>query len=289
MHAGMHRLVRDLNQLLRSTPALHQLDFVPAGFEWISLDDAEQSVLSFIRRGEAGAPLIVVVCNFTPTVHHHYRVGVPQAGTYRERLNTDSAHYGGSNVGTPYGQVSSQPVPWNGRPHSIELTLAAVGEPVLRMQSLSGLQPGRPWPLGASWDGRGVNFAVYSGHAHSMELCLFDADGRHEQSRTALPGHTHDIWHGYLEGAAPGLVYGYRAHGQWRPDRGHRFNAHKLLLDPYAREIVGSFEWRDEQFGGDPRHTGHLDGRDNADVRPQGARRRFAPRLGRRCASAHRA
>ena len=132
------------------------------------------------------------------------------------------------------------------------------------MQSLSGLQPGRPWPLGASWDGRGVNFAVYSGHAHRMELCLFDADGQHEQSRTPLPGHTHDIWHAYLEGAAPGLVYGYRAHGQWRPDRGHRFNAHKLLLDPYAREIVGTYEWRDEQFGGDPRHTGHLDTRDNA-------------------------
>ena len=132
------------------------------------------------------------------------------------------------------------------------------------MQSLSGLQPGRPWPLGASWDGRGVNFAVVSGHAHRMELCLFDVDGRHELSRTALPGHTHDVWHGYLEGGAPGLVYGYRAHGQWRPDRGHRFNAHKLLLDPYAREIVGTFEWRDEQFGGDPRHTGHLDARDNA-------------------------
>ena len=118
--------------------------------------------------------------------------------------------------------------------------------------------------MGATWDGHGVNFAVFSAHAQGMELCLFGAAGEYEVSRTPLPGRTHDVWHGYLEGAGPGLVYGYRAHGAWRPDHGHRFNAHKLLLDPYAREIVGTFEWRDEQFGGDPRHPGHLNVRDNA-------------------------
>ena len=123
MHSGMQRLVRDLNQLYRTTPALYQRDFVPQGFEWIALDDSEQSVLSFVRRGDDGAPLIVVVCNFTPTVHQAYRVGVPSAGSYRERLNTDSAHYGGSNVGTDFGVVEAQPVPWNGRPLSIQITL----------------------------------------------------------------------------------------------------------------------------------------------------------------------
>ncbi len=132
------------------------------------------------------------------------------------------------------------------------------------MQDLSRLRAGRPWPLGSSWDGRGVNFAVFSAHARSVELCVFSADGSTQLASAPLPGHSHDVWHGYLEGAAPGLVYGLRAHGPWRPDRGQRFNAHKLLLDPYAREIVGGFEWRDEQFGGDPRHPGHLDGRDNA-------------------------
>ena len=128
----------------------------------------------------------------------------------------------------------------------------------------SALAPGRPWPLGATWDGRGVNFAVASAHAKSLELCLFDADGKFETSRSALPARSHDVWHGYLEGAAPGLVYGYRAHGPWRPDRGNLFNAHKLLLDPYAREIVGRFEWRDEHFGADPHHVHHPDARDNA-------------------------
>jgi 1,4-alpha-glucan branching enzyme len=122
-HEGVRRLVRDLNHMLRSTPALYQRDFVPEGFEWISLDDADHSVLSFIRRGAPGSALIVVVCNFTPTVHHAYRVGVPESGRYRERLNTDSAHYGGSNVGTAYGEVTAQPVGWNGRQFSIQLTL----------------------------------------------------------------------------------------------------------------------------------------------------------------------
>ena len=132
------------------------------------------------------------------------------------------------------------------------------------MQGLSGLQPGRPWPLGAFCDAYGVNFAVFSAHAKSVELCVFDAHGTRELARTALAGHSQDIWHGYFEGGGPGLLYGYRVHGTWRPDRGHRFNPHKLLLDPYAREIVGNFEWRDEQFGGDPRHPGHMDTRDNA-------------------------
>ena len=135
------------------------------------------------------------------------------------------------------------------------------------MASLTRLDRGKPWPLGAHWDGRGVNFAVFSAHAQAIELCLFDADGHAEQSRTLLPGHSHDIWHGYLPDAAPGLVYGWRAHGPWRPQRGHRFNAAKLLLDPYAREIVGRFEWRDEHFGADPLHgeeRGQPDPRDNA-------------------------
>ena len=128
------------------------------------------------------------------------------------------------------------------------------------------LLPGRPWPLGASWDGKGINFAVFSAHAQALELCLFDDTGTLESSRLMLPAHTDDVWHAYLPGAMPGLIYGLRAHGPWRPDRGHLFNPHKLLLDPYAREIVGDFEWRDEHFGADRRHPLHMDTGDNAAI-----------------------
>jgi len=126
------------------------------------------------------------------------------------------------------------------------------------------LDTGRPWPLGVHWDGHGVNFAVYSAHAQAIDLCLFDERGERELHRLRLPAHSTDVWHGYLAGAGPGLVYGLRAHGPWRPDKGHRFNPYKLLLDPYAREIVGRFEWRSEHFGGDGAHPHNMDTRDNA-------------------------
>ena len=128
------------------------------------------------------------------------------------------------------------------------------------------LLPGRPWPLGAHWDGQGVNFAVFSAHAQAMALCLLDDSGTVETSRLLLPAHTNDIWHGYLPGAAPGLIYGLRAHGPWRPDRGHRFNPNKLLLDPYARDVVGDFQWCDAHFGADRQHPLHMDTSDNAAV-----------------------
>jgi 1,4-alpha-glucan branching enzyme len=122
-HAGVQRLVRDLNQFLRATPALYQLDFVPAGFEWLDHQDAAHSVLSFIRRGSDARRFVVVVCNFTPTVQTAYRIGVPQPGEYRERINTDSSHYGGSNTGTPLGLATAEQAPWHGQAHSIVLTL----------------------------------------------------------------------------------------------------------------------------------------------------------------------
>ena len=125
------------------------------------------------------------------------------------------------------------------------------------------LSPGRPWPMGAHWDGSGVNVAVFSSHAQGLELCLFDERGEHELARLPLPGHSGDVWHGRLEGAGPGLVYGLRARGPWRPDRGHWFNPDKLLLDPCAREIVGHFTWDDAHFAADRLHHQQPDPRDN--------------------------
>jgi hypothetical protein len=104
---------------------------------------------------------------------------------------------------------------------------------------------------------------VLSGSAQRIELCLFDARGDHEIRRIELPGRTQDVWHGYLPHARPGQVYGFRAHGPWRPDRGQVFDPAKLLLDPWAREVVGQFIWHDEQFGADRRFPLNRDGRDN--------------------------
>jgi len=111
------------------------------------------------------------------------------------------------------------------------------------------LLPGSPWPLGATWDGLGTNFAVFSAHAWRIELCLFDPTGRKERTRYTLPECTDEVWHGYLPGAHPGTVYGLRAHGPYQPHLGQRFNPHKLLIDPYARQLIGQFRWSDTLYG----------------------------------------
>jgi glycogen debranching enzyme GlgX len=130
--------------------------------------------------------------------------------------------------------------------------------------ALPGLTRGRNWPLGAQVDGDGVNFAVFAAHAQAIDLCVFDDSGDREIARLPLPGRSGDVWHGRLHGAGAGLVYGLRAHGAWRPDKGHRHNPAKLLLDPYAREIVGRFDWGAEHFGADREHPRQMDHRDNA-------------------------
>jgi isoamylase len=103
--------------------------------------------------------------------------------------------------------------------------------------------------LGATWTGLGVNFAVFSSQATRVELCLFDDSGEHQVGCVDLPEYTDEIWHGFLPEARPGTLYGYRAHGPYQPDAGHRFNPHKLLVDPYAKAIVGRLQWRPEIFG----------------------------------------
>ncbi|MCW7537846.1 glycogen debranching protein GlgX [Aquabacterium sp. A7-Y] len=132
--------------------------------------------------------------------------------------------------------------------------------------------PGRPYPFGATWDGEGVNFAVFSEHAESVELCLFDADGRRELQRIPLRERSDDIWHCYLPEARPGLAYGFRVHGPYRPEDGHRFNPHKLLVDPYAKDLVGELRWSDALYGytiGHKKEDLSLDRRDSAPFMPK--------------------
>jgi glycogen operon protein len=113
----------------------------------------------------------------------------------------------------------------------------------------SRLSEGLPYPLGATWDGLGVNFALFSANATKVELCLFEEGGRREVERITLPEYTDEVWHGYLPDARPGTVYGYRVHGPCEPSAGHRFNPNKLLIDPYARQMVGHIEWNPALFG----------------------------------------
>jgi isoamylase len=113
----------------------------------------------------------------------------------------------------------------------------------------TNLKPGKPYPLGATWDGLGTNFAVFSAHAQRIDLCLFDPSGRREIAHLTMPEYTDEIWHGYLPDAEPGSVYGYRAYGPYDPQRGHRFNPNKLLLDPYACQLVANLHWSDALHG----------------------------------------
>ena len=146
-------------------------------------------------------------------------------------------------------------------PAADALTKAALG---LRR---SNVTEGKPFPLGATWDGLGVNFALFSAHATKIELCLFDDRGETELERIELPEYTDEVWHGYLPTAQPGTVYGYRVHGPYEPDAGHRFNPHKLLIDPYAKQLVGQLRWGPELFGyrlDHPDKDKSLDERDSA-------------------------
>jgi glycogen operon protein len=103
--------------------------------------------------------------------------------------------------------------------------------------------PGKPFPQGATWDGTGVNFALYSENATKVELCLYDGRSRRESERIQLPEQTAFVWHGYVPGLQPGQLYGYRVYGPWEPARGLRFNPAKLLIDPYAKAITGRVDW----------------------------------------------
>ena len=133
------------------------------------------------------------------------------------------------------------------------------------------VREGHPNPGGATWNGLGVNFALFSANATKVELCLFDDDGTTELERIELPEYTNQVFHGFLPDARPGTIYGYRVHGPYEPDAGHRFNPNKLLLDPYAKSMVGQLEWNPAVFGYTMETTDDLtfDERDSAPFMPK--------------------
>ena len=137
------------------------------------------------------------------------------------------------------------------------------------------IRPGQPYPLGATWDGIGVNFAIFSEHATKVEICLFDSpDAKKESLAFALPEHTDRVWHGYLPNLRPGQLYGYRVYGPYDPAQGHRFNPAKVILDPYAKAIGRTVRWASEMFSykiGDPEQDLSKDERDNAAFAPLAA------------------
>ncbi len=144
-------------------------------------------------------------------------------------------------------------------------------EPAAQVEP-SRIREGLPFPLGATWDGLGVNFALFSANATKVELCLFDPATEEEIERIELPEYTDEIYHGYLPDAHPGLVYGYRVYGPYDPENGHRFNPNKLLIDPYAKQLVGQLKWSEALFGytiGHPDGDLSFDERDSAPFVPK--------------------
>jgi len=140
------------------------------------------------------------------------------------------------------------------------------------MKRTQRVWPGLPYPLGATWDGSGTNFALFSAHAERVELCLFNQTGKRELERIPLPEYTHEIWHGYFPDVRAGQLYGYRVYGAYHPEAGDRFNHHKLLLDPYAKALVGTFRWHDALFGyvvGHEREDLSFDTRNSAAFMPK--------------------
>ena len=134
------------------------------------------------------------------------------------------------------------------------------------------VREGSPNPRGATWNGLGVNFALFSANATKVELCLFDDAGETEIARVALPEYTNEVWHGFLPDARPGTIYAYRVHGPYDPENGHRFNPNKLVTDPYAKAMVGQLEWGPELFGYTLGHADadlSYDERDSAHLMPK--------------------
>ena len=249
------------------------------GSAWIDADNGEESVISYLRRGREADELAVIVVQFhagaAARLPDRRAPPGPLSGAHQHRCAAITA-------------AAASAIPARSMPNRIRCTGMPIrcGCSCRRSASLiftaermrparcrrRGCGPASPIRLGATWDGEGVNFALFSAHAEKVELCLFDRSGQREEARIALPEYTDEVWHGYLPDARPDQLYGYRVYGPYDPAAGHRFNPNKLLLDPYARAIAGQLRWSDAVFGyrvGGPRDDLAFDRRDSARDMPK--------------------
>ena len=250
---GARRVVRDLNQVYRAPRHCTVSTATPTGSSG-STSPMQRKAWSRICAAAANPhEFAVVVCNFTPVAREDYWIGVPRPGRYRERINTDAADYGGSGVGNA-GEVHYR-ASADARPSARDTPAAAAARrpdlycglnreglfnacefmrgaalPFRFSRPASALS--RRWrheqglarqaisPRAPTWDGKGVNFALFSAHAEKVELCLFDRSGLREEARVRLPEYTDEVWHAYLPDARPDLLYGYRVYGPYDPPAG---------------------------------------------------------------------
>ncbi len=244
LRLGVQRLVRDLNRLYGSEPALHQRDAVFSGFRWVVGDDRQNSVFAFLRYGSEAVPPVLVVCNMTPVPHARYRVGVPRPGEWLELLNSDAAMYGGSNMGNG-GSVATVAVQNHGEAQSLGTRRAAAGGDVPAAARRRG-------PHGCS---ACLTHCFQAGHFHSARHGMGWASTSRSSRRTRNASTSACSTHragtrsparrcrntptrsgtAICPRRARACSTAIARYGPYAPHHGHRFNHHKLLIDPYAR------------------------------------------------------
>jgi hypothetical protein len=256
-----------LNALRRAHRALQVADNVEF------LDSEHDHILWYAKRDPDPYASLLIAVNLDPHHTQETMVHVPL-----ELFGIDEA--------TPFeveDLLSGEHYTWRGRRNYVRL------DPSARVGQIFGLRPheprgmsgadvrvwpGAPQPLGATWDGEGVNFAIFSAHATAVELCLFDdATSERESARVPLVERDQGVWHAYLPDARPGQRYGYRVHGPYDPARGHRFNPQKLLVDPYARALSDAGRFGPTLFGLDPDRSGRRHDAERGSTAPPPPRR----------------
>ena len=250
-HAGVQALVRELNRVYKSEPALYELDNEPGGFWWLEPNDVDNNVFAFVRASGGGYRCVVCIANLSPVPREGYRLGLPRPGRWREVVNTDSTYYGGARYRkSRRGRDGADRLAWTAAVRA--RYTAAAGDTVAG--SRRSADPFGGFIAMKSWCGRVSRFrSVRIGTAvartslcsastrSACELCLFDEDNN--ETRIDMTERRALNWHCYLPDIGPGQRYGYRVYGPYGPQDGHRFNPAKLLIDPYAQAIDGVVDW----------------------------------------------